>query len=398
MAIPITIPRLGWNMEEGVFVGWLKPDGATVRVGDALFSLESEKATEDIECLDAGILRIAPDGPREGDKVTVGLVIGYVTAAGETVRFESGPKDERRQGAVEKPAGASTTMEREAGSAETDGWRGSVRPAISPRARRVARELGIDSTGLTGSGRTGRIRERDVRAAAGKEAGVLDQVMSVSATRRTIAKRMLASHRDTAPVTLTATADATNLVQLRNGFRTGVEMVPSYTDFFVKLSALALRKHPKLNSRWEDDRIVPNTDVHIGIAVDTEAGLMVPVIRDVASLNLPQLALRSSELIQRAQRRSLTADEMQGGTFTVTNLGAFGIDAFTPIINQPQCAILGIGRIQRRPAVIGDAIAIRDEVTLSLTFDHRIVDGAPAARFLQTLCWLIEKAAVESPS
>jgi pyruvate dehydrogenase E2 component (dihydrolipoamide acetyltransferase) len=214
-----------------------------------------------------------------------------------------------------------------------------------------------------------------------------------SAIRKTIAERMKASHLAAAPVTLTTTADATDLVRLRNQFKS-TDLVPSYTDFLMKMVAIALQKHPLLNSRWSEDRIVVSTGIHIGFAVDTDAGLVVPVLRDVPTLALNDLASRSRELIERALSGRLTATEMQGGTFTVTNLGAFGIDAFTPIINPPQCAILGVGRIQRQPVVIAEQIVIRDRIALSLTFDHRIVDGAPAARFLQTLMGLIEDPSI----
>jgi pyruvate dehydrogenase E2 component (dihydrolipoamide acetyltransferase) len=207
---------------------------------------------------------------------------------------------------------------------------------------------------------------------------------------------MLASLRSTAPVTLTTTADAENLVSLRQQFRAAPQssegVTPTYTDLIVKLSAIALQAHPALNARWEDDDIVVLAHIHIGIAVDTEAGLLVPVIREVPSLGLRQLAARSRELLERARTRKLTADEMQGGTFTVSNLGAYGIDAFTPIINHPECAILGVGRIRRAAAVVGEQVVARYQLTLSLTFDHRIVDGGSAARFLDTL-----RQSVENP-
>src|SRR5262249_48224646 len=157
--------------------------------------------------------------------------------------------------------------------------------------------------------------------------------------------------------------------------------VPGITDLFVKLAALALQKHPGLNARWVGDRIETPAEVHVGIAVSTERGLVVPVLRDAHRLTVRQLARRSRGLVQQARSGRLTPDDMQGGTFTVTNLGAFGIDAFTPIINWPECAILGVGRIHKRPAVLNNQIVPRDMVTLSLTFDHRVVDGAPAAGF-----------------
>ena len=260
--------------------------------------------------------------------------------------------------------------------------------AISPRARRTAKELGIDWSTLHGTGRTGRIRERDLRAAVPVSA------TAISPIRKTIADRMLASHLGTAPVTLTTTADATDLVKLRDQFKLADNFVPSYTDFLVKLVAVALKKHPLLNARWSNEQIVLSAAIHIGVAVDTDAGLVVPVIRDVPALSLTQLAARSGVLIERARTGRLSSAEMQGGTFTVTNLGAFGIDAFTPIINPPQCAVLGIGRIQRQAVVVADQIVIRDRISLSLTFDHRIVDGAPAARFLQMLCVSIESPGI----
>ncbi len=207
---------------------------------------------------------------------------------------------------------------------------------------------------------------------------------------------MLEGAHATAPVTLTTTADATNLVSLRRPFKTAIrsegEIIPSYLDVVVKLVARALQEHPALNQQWIDGRIVCPDGVHIAVAVDTPAGLLAPVLRDVPSLPVREIAARTSELARRAQSAQLAPAELGGGTFTISNLGAFGIDAFTPIINVPQCAILGLGRIDRRPAVVGgaDQIVPRDMVTLSLTFDHRIVDGAPAARFLATVSHAIE--------
>ena len=211
--------------------------------------------------------------------------------------------------------------------------------------------------------------------------------------RRTIAERMTTSLRSTAPVTLTTTADATNLVNLRNQFKAVVPAdgaAPGYTDFLVKLAAAALQRHPALAARWTGEAIVPAASIDIGVAVDTDAGLFVPVVRDAPALSLRQTAARTRDLAERARRGTLKAAEMEGGAFTITNLGAFGVDAFTPIIHYPQCAILGVGRIQRRPAAQADRIVLRDQVTLSLTFDHRIVDGGPAARFLQTLSQYVE--------
>lgn len=382
MAVPITVPRLGWNMDQGVFVGWLKADGTAVRAGEPLFTLESEKSTEDIENFDDGILHIPAYGPRQGDVLAVGTIIGFVLQPGEPIPTQNKPLPLPQRS---EPTAPETQLPMTEKSSRH-------RPASSPRARRTAAKLGIDWRSAKPSGRTGRIRERDVLALTATNPETLP-ASPVSSLRRVIAERMLNSHRSTAPVTLTTTSGATELVKLRNQLKAAEESgdtVPTYTDLFVKLAALALEKHPLLNSRWQDDRIVSPEGIHIGIAVDTDAGLVVPVVRDVPRLSLKELSIRSRDLIERARQRKLTASERQGSTFTVTSLGAWGIDAFTPIINYPECAILGIGRIRRCPAVLEDQIVIRDQVTLSLTFDHRITDGVPAARFLQTLTALIE--------
>ncbi len=375
MAIPITVPRLGWNMEQGTFHGWLKADGAIIRSGEALFTLESDKATEDIEGFDDGVLTILADGPQQGDVVAVGAVIGYVLLPGEVI--EVGPAS---RAVPEAPLASSIPVP----LGSRDRPMPTDRTTSSPRARRAAANLGIDWKDATGTGRNGRIRERDILAMTAAPSATIPH-----STRRIIAERMMTSRRSTAPVTLMKTIDATDLVNLRERFKaiakaTG-DLVPTYTELFVKFASLALEKHPVLNSRFEGERVVSHEGIHIGIAVDTDAGLLVPVIRNVPTLSWKDLALRSRDLIDRARQRKLSASEMQGGTFTVTSLGAFDIDAFTPIINYPECAILGIGCIRRCPAVVDDRIVIRDQVTLSLTFDHRIADGAPAARFLQTL-------------
>jgi pyruvate dehydrogenase E2 component (dihydrolipoamide acetyltransferase) len=203
--------------------------------------------------------------------------------------------------------------------------------------------------------------------------------------RRTIAERMLRSKTETAPVTLMTRADATALVKLRAKLKSaGTEPVPSYNDMLMKLVAGALREHPALNGQ-------PDA-INICLAVDTEDGLLAPVVRDVPALTLRQVAERSADLVARARLRKLTAEELSGGTFTITNLGAMGVDAFTPIINLPECAVLGVGRIVREPVVVNDAVVVQDRVWLSLTFDHRLVDGAPAARFLETLRKAVEQA------
>ncbi len=378
MAIEITIPRLGWNMDEGVFAGWLKRDGEAVRAGEALFSLEGDKATQDVDAIDPGVLKIPASAPVAGDRVAVGAVIGYLLGPGET-DVEAEPP---------RVVAASVPSRRNG-------------PPSTPLARRLARELGVDWTQLRGSGQGGRVRKVDVEAAAQsreKPPTFEPKTRSIPITqaRRTIAARMVQSSQTNAPVTLTTTVDATNLVNLRRQFKeAGAQgrIVPGFTDIVVKLTALALRDHPVLNGRWAVDRIELFDEPRIGIAVETDLGLFVPVIHDAATLGLVTLAERARALIERARENRLTPGEMQGGTFTITNLGAFGVEAFTPIINPPESAILGMGRIARLPVMDGDRVVPRDRMTLSLTFDHRVVDGAPAARFLQRLGQSIENPA-----
>jgi pyruvate dehydrogenase E2 component (dihydrolipoamide acetyltransferase) len=375
MSHTITIPRLGWSMEEGVFAGWLKRDGDAVAAGEPLFSLEGEKATQDVESTDSGVLRIPADAPQTGDTVAVGAVIGYLVADGVAAPASVGSVA-RTIAPIEVPHNESH-QHRPDPSPD--------RPRSSPLARRLARELGVDWTTLRGSGSTGRVRKADVLAAAKPR----------TSTRKTIAARMVESTRTTAPVTLTTTIDASNLVNLRRQFKASGQNAPGITDIFIKLSALALLGHPRLHSRLIDDRLETPDAPHIGFAVDTDAGLLVPVVAHAATLGLREISSQMHGLIERARAGRLRAGDMQGGTFTVTNLGAFGIEAFTPIINPPETAILGLGRIARKPVFESDTdrVVARDEMVLSLTFDHRVVDGAPAARFLQHLGKMVENPA-----
>jgi pyruvate dehydrogenase E2 component (dihydrolipoamide acetyltransferase) len=315
-------------------------------------------------------------------------------------------------------------------------------PAISPRARRVAGELGVAWATLTGSGSSGRIVERDIRLAAAitpvratpvarrvaEELGVdlgqlaagtpgrrieradveqaagaaapapVPAAMPLSGVRKIAAARLVESARTVVPVTLTTDADATELARLRKQIAADLASsglhAPSYTDMLVKLVAVALAEHPALNASVTDGGIAQHTSAHIGIAVDAQRGLLVPVVRDAGIKSLQQIAAESARLIAEARAGTARADDLRGGTFTITNLGMYQIDAFTPIINLPECAILGVGRVQARPVVIDEeteTVAVRRMMALSLTFDHRAVDGAPAARFLSRVREFVER-------
>lgn len=400
MPIEITVPRLGWSMEEGRFLGWLKQSGETVAVGEPLFTLENEKAAQDVESVDAGVLHVPADAPQPGDVVAVGGRLGWLLVGGEAAPTGDGPALTPATGGP--PAAASPIPAAPAAAIAATPPDAAV--PVSPRARRVAATLGVDLAGCVPGGTGGRIREQDVRArAAARPAAAHD--LAAASLRRTIAERMMTSLANTAPVTLTTRADATNLVALRGQFKAAgtATPIPAYTDIVAKLVGLALRSHPLLAARWEGDGPVLPDAIHVGIAVDTDHGLVVPVLRDVAALPLAEITRRSADLVAAARSRRSNPDDLRGGSFTITNLGGYGIDAFTPIINYPETAVLGLGAIRPEVVAVEDGrAATRDVITLSLTFDHRVVDGAPAARFLQTLrqgienpaAWLLDAAAV----
>ena len=438
MASEVVMPRLGWTMEVGRIVECLKQDGEHVEAGDLILAIESDKAVSEIEALDSGILRIPPD-PQIGVELPVGAPLGFIVQSGEDDPFASAApvavaKTPMQQVSNILPAG------RLAPALQSNGHTSSQ--AISPRARRIATELGVDWTVLVGSGSSGRIREADVRAAAlarpaqsqtratptvrrlaeesgidltsvppGRPGGRITRSDVLAATRsgsgsvgdpisqirRVIIQRMTESARIVAPVTLTTDADATELVRIRALLKKEAvdgERIPSFNDLIARLVALSLIDYPELNATLTNDTIVQHQAVHMGIAVDTDRGLMVPVVRDADRKSVHQIAENSAELIARTRAGAVSTADLQGSTFTISNLGMFDIDAFTPIINLPECAILGLGRIQARPVVIGennDEIALRKMMALSLTFDHRVVDGAPAARFLQAVKRKIER-------
>jgi len=273
------------------------------------------------------------------------------------------------------------------------------RPIATPRARRRARELGIDWTRVTGTGRHGRIRECDVLKAVpvpDLRSGVSfpepvptesGRLIPFTALRRVIAQRVSAGVHQAAPVTLTTKVEATALISLRERFKADPSgLIPTYNDILISLTARTLRDQPGLNACWTREGIHAYDAVHVAFAVETPGGLVAPVVRHADSLTVIQIAEQTRQLISQAREGALNSDRLSGGTFTVSNLGMFGIDAFAPILNLPQAAILGIGRIVEEPVVRGGRLEVGHTLTLSLTFDHRAIDGAPAARWLQRLC------------
>lgn len=400
MSFEVVMPRLGWSMEKGTLVKWLKQDGEDVQAGEALFVVEADKASQEVEALESGVLRIPASSPPPGSEMPVGTLLGYILQPGE--EEVSSPQSSHQAKKV-LPLAETTTrpgLEQSPSLPQVERLV-AQKPAISPRARRVAEEMGVNWTNLQGSGRTGRIVERDIRQAAARPPALVptvpvtpayeftapDVLKATSSVRQLIAERMATSAHTAAAVTLTTEADVTELVRLRKQLAADPSRpAPSYNDLFVKLLAQALVEHPAMNSRLEGDAIVQSPMVNVGITVDTDSGLLVPVLRDVQAKPLFQIVQESAAMIEAARAGRTDPEDLRGGTFTLTNLGMYDIDAFTPIINLPECAILGVGRIVPKQVVVdADAgrVAIRHLMFLSLTFDHRLVDGAPSARFLQ---------------
>lgn len=452
MAADVTIPRLGWSMEEGVFAGWLKQPGEAVKPGEPLFMLEGEKATQEIEAVDGGVLHVAPDAPSQGQTVLVGRLIGRLCAAGESPAWPAAraPVPASRAAADEVsaqaagaaiepgrggssspraiPAAASPSVRRLARQLGIDladvsprlpGGRLCVEdlaprrhesglpaagtaagatepPRSSPRARRAARNRGIDLATVRGGGAGGRVRERDVLAVAAagaggqavRAAGPADgATMPISHVRRSIARQMVHSRGTTVPVTLTAWADATALVAARAAAKAAASAeAATLNDIILTLLAAAIRAEPIMAARWEETHLVlPGERIDIGLAVDAPGGLVVPVIRDVARVGLAEVARQTRSLVERARAGRLAAADMQGGVFTLTSLGSYGVEFFTPVINPPEAAILGVGAIRMLPVPPPGGepgFVLARQIPLSLTFDHRVVDGGPAARFL----------------
>lgn len=395
MAIEITLPRLGWSMEEGVFQSWLKNEGEEVKSGEPLFVLESDKAAQEVEATDSGILHIPANAPQTGEVTKVGRVLGYLLAPGEkppalgatAATVADALKDVVGDRVTPPPVAVQTPPASPAAAV-------SGETPASPRARRAAKNRGVDLSRVEPGGTGGRIREQDVMAAGVRSRGAAGA--PVGNLRRIIAARMMQSKQSTAPVTLHARCDASRLVLLRRELKEvlGGEGAPSYNDIIAKVVARALAGHPMLAARWENDEILLPEAANIGLAVDTAQGLLVPVIKDVGNLPLAAVSRKSRELVEAARSRRIAPEDLQGGNFTISSLGSYDIESFTPIINYPETAILGVGSIIREPvAGEGGTIVLRDMMRLSLTFDHRVVDGAPAARFLQEVRQGVEKPA-----
>ena len=391
MAFEILMPQMGLTMEEGTVSAWLKKEGDAIKVGDEVLEITTDKLTHAyVSEYEGVLLKIVA---QEGEDIPVKGLLGYIGQPGEAVGGAAAPAPK-----AEEPKTAPAAESKPAAAPAVTGQR--IR--ISPLARKVAAELGIDPSGIVGSGPSGRIRRQDVlayaaakpKAAAPAPAPVMDAeglmegdtVAKMAPMRRVVSQRMLQSHTEIPPVTQVTKVDVTELMQLRKDILEKAGKKYSVNDFLLAAVARTLRAHPEMLVSYAEGQVIQRAHVNLGVAVALEGGLIVPVIREADTLTLDQVAAAAKDLAGRAKSNQLKADEYKGSTFSVTNLGMFGVESFTPIVNQPDAAILGVGCIDNELQMDDEGKLSRHQVMrLSLTYDHRLIDGAVAARFAADL-------------
>jgi pyruvate dehydrogenase E2 component (dihydrolipoamide acetyltransferase) len=385
----IRMPKYDWITTQPKIVTWIKKEGERVSKGEPLFVIETEKTTVEVESTTSGVLRKIL--VHEGEGAPVSSEVAIIADLEEKIpSVETLTETQARR--------ARATMNEKTTKPKERTMNEKRRARISPRARRLAQRHKVDVTNVKGKGPGGRIVESDILEAMKTEPAmeVLGQTIPLTAERKAIAERMSYSAQTTAHITITTQIDMTEVVRFHDEFLAKTEEIGvkvTYTDIIVKATALALETSPILNSVLNEDRIQLVENINIGVAISTGDGLVVPVIHDANRKSLTEIASISKKLIENARKRSFSDKEVSGGTFTITNLGIFGVDIFTPIINPPQSAILGVGRILDEPTVLEGQVNIRPKMSLSLTFDHRVMDGVPAALFLQRLKEIMENPA-----
>jgi len=402
----VIMPKLGLTMESGKIEKWHKKEGDKVEIGEVLFEVMTDKVTLEVESYNSGILRKILR--TEGEEVPVTEVIAYIGERDEEIpQAESELAAEDKKKVEVKKAEEAAEKVKEVPGISGEGVK------ISPLARKTAKEIGIDykSERIAGSGPGGRIVKEDIIAyskkkgkALGEEAApVTTKGITVKSSsplegiRKVIAERMSYSKSNIPHIVLNAKADATQLIDLREKFKEkilekyGIEI--TYTDFILKSTAVALRENLEVNSTFSDGNYIIYDDVNIGVAVSLEGGLIVPIIFDCDKLGILNIAKKRIELVGKARDGRLSLEEISNGTFTVTNLGMYGIRSFSPIINPPQAAILAVGEIYTEPAVVNGKIKPESFIDLSVSCDHRIIDGMIGAKFLRRIVELIENPA-----
>jgi len=402
MPVEIVMPKLGLTMTEGLIVEWRKKEGDPVTKGDILFVLETEKVTYEVEAPEDGT--IGKILVKEQETVPVGAIVAYLLKPGESTAAITATPAAAPRAEAASPAPAAASAAAAAPAAPAGG-----RVKASPLARKVAREYGIDLAAVAGTGPGGRVLRQDVEKA--KAAGTQkpaaaapapaapaaeEKLVPFTGMRRTIAKKMLQSKVESAQTYMSNTVDASKLQQYREALLPFVEkkygVRLTITDLMMKVTAAALREHPVVNTRWTDKGILYLPEVHMGMAMALDEGLIVPVIKSINSKSLGQIAVDRTALIKKGKTNSFLPDDIKGSTFTLSAMGMFGIEQFTAIINQPENAILGVAAIIDKPVVVKGQIVIRPMMNVNLSYDHRTIDGAEAGKFMQTL-----KAFIEDP-
>ena len=403
MAVEVMMPKLGMAMKEGTVSIWNKEVGDSVQKGEPIASVNSEKIEIDVESPAEGtVLQILVP---EGKGVPPGTVICYIGNLGEEI--DAGQVRELQKPEVENAAPANEKTEPIL-STKTDG----DRVKISPVARKIAEAGNLDIEKIVGTGPGGRITKEDVQEAL-MESRTLQaveikekeetpvkpleetQLIPVTEIRKGIARRMFDSLQNTAQLTINMKVDVTDLIDLQKQTaetdQNRYDNKLTVTDYIARAVVLSLQQHQQMNSAYIEDEIHLFKSVHLGIAVALERGLVVPVIRNADMSTLIDLSRSLKALAQKAKQGQLTNEEMQGSTFTISNLGGYGIEYFTPVLNPPETGILGVGAVSDAPVYVGEKVERRSFLPLSLTFDHRVIDGAPAAAFLQTIKQYLEK-------
>jgi pyruvate dehydrogenase E2 component (dihydrolipoamide acetyltransferase) len=412
VADEVKLPRLGQGMEMGTIVRWLKGEGEPVQKGEPLYELDTDKVTQEVEAEASGVLlKIAV---QEGE-VPVGETVAVIGQEGEEVELAVSSPDGAETASGNGGAGSAAAVSDEVANAPSDtsapepqqappslsGAEG--RRKASPLARRIARERGIELSSIRGTGPEGRIVAEDVERAetapapaAVRAPVVSGEVESVPLTnvRKTIARRLTAAW--TVPVfELTVSADMTRANELVERVRErDPDVRVTVTDLLVKVCGQALARHPEVNVQFTDEALLRFPTANVGLAVATEQGLIVPVIRSAERLSLTEIARARADVVGRAREGKLKAADLDEGTFTISNLGMFGVEQFIAVLNPPQAAILAVGATEQRPVVRAGEVVARPMMTVTLTVDHRAVDGAPAAEFLQTVKALLEDPAL----
>ena len=420
MATDVIMPALGVAQQTGILLKWLKTEGQAVTKGEPLMEVETDKATVEIEAAASGVL--AQVSAAAGDEVPVGQKIALIIAPGDAVTpaavQDPHPRsfDKLRTGSLPGGEGINEGRALPAGEGRGEGHpttstttttpaisteRISGRVLASPKAKRLAKERAIDLRSLRGGGPEGSILAEDVLRAAPdsipkpQAAPAAQEIIPLTPMRRIVGQRMTQSKQSAPHFYISMDIDMSAVSKARAGWKEkGETSVPSLNDFILHACARVLKDFPSVNSTFTEQGIQLHADINIGMAVALDEGLVVPVIRNTDRLSLKELATQSRELVDKAQRKKLFPLDYEGGTFTVSNLGMLGVDNFIAIINPPQCAILAVGRVAPRVAADDGMFAIKSMMTATLSADHRVVDGASAARFLQQVKNLLESGGI----